>query len=249
MTIPASLSFPNNDALIQSVGALNLKPITDPSTRTTQTSVASAVYGKHGKLVTPAQAVTTVVAQNSCRVPRGTNPTLSGRINGIIYIEAGNDVTFGDTMTLNGTIIFQRNTDGHTSTLDLPRGITCDRDMNDSKAKLQAVSGLGSADAEQLNWWAVIAPDVPLSMHNGTTWGVTKAFEGSLHIQSFSRQGGGNERAFQITKGGMVAEGTISMQSNGSMYLIDPDASGVAGCTGTDGTVALAWTSYDEGAN
>lgn len=249
MTVPASMDFPNNDALIQSVAALNLKPITDTSTQTTQTTVTPAVYDKHGNLVTPAGTVTTVVAQNSCRIPRGTNPTLSGTINGIIYIEAGNNVTFGDTMTLNGTLVFQRNTGGYTSTLDLPRGVTCDRNMDDSLTQLQTVPNLASANADQLKWWALIAPDVPLSMHNGTTWGATKAFEGSLHIQSFSRQGGGNQLAFQITKGGMVAEGSISMQSNGAEYLINPDASGEAGGTGTNGKVALTWTSYDEGAN
>lgn len=243
MTAPSpKMSFPDNTALIQAVAGAGLASITDPSTQTTQTTTTPAVYNKKGQLVTPEQTVTTVIAQNSCVVPPNTNPTLSGTINGIVYVQWPNAVTIGDSMVLNGTIVFERqNGKAGTSTLDAPRGAIIDRSMDTAATALQqAVPTL----ADQLKWWSIIAPDVDLVMHNGTTWGAVKAFEGSLNIHSFSRQGGGNQVALNITMGGIVAEGTISMSSNGSRYAINPDTSLVTGSAG--GSLSLVATSYQE---
>ena len=243
MSAPSpTMNFPDNTALIQAVGGAGLKPITDVSTKTVQTTTVPAVYDKKGNLVTAAQTVNTVIAQNSCSVPPNTNPTLSGTINGIVYVQWPNAVTIGDSLVLNGTIVFERrNGKAGTSTLDVARSSVIDRSMDTATTALQQFTFTG---VEQLKWWSIIAPDVDLVMHNGTTWGTSKAFEGSLNINSFSRQGGGNQVAINMTMGGIVAEGTISMSSSGSRYAINPDTSLASGTAG--GRLSLVAASYQE---
>lgn len=237
---PSPMDFPDNTALIKAVGDAGLKPISDPSTQTIQTTTIPAVYNKKGQLVTAAQTVTTVIAQNSCSIPPNSNPTLSGTINGIVYVQWPNAVTIGDSLVLNGTIVFERqNGKSGTSTLDIQRSSTIDRSM---AAAFTALKPFTFPNADSLGWWSIIAPDVDLTMHNGTTWGTVKAFEGSLNIHSFSRQGGGNQVALNITMGGIVAESTLSMQSNGAEYLVDSNTNGFIPST----HLSLVATSYQE---
>ncbi|GEM_PF-4781803 len=244
MTAPSGpVTFPNNDALIAAVAGMGLKPITDTSTQTTTSTFFPAVYDKKGKLVTAAYTVTTVVAQNSCSIPPNTNPSLTGTINGVIYVQWPNKVTLGGNLTLNGSIVMQRGTPAGASTVTLNRDGVIQRSMDAANTEIMKLSFAGN---DQMKWWTLIAPDADFILPNGTVWDTTKVFEGSLHFNSCSRTGGGDKAGFSITKGGMAAEGTISFGSNGASYTINPDANGEVGGTHVDGTASLAWNTYDE---
>ena len=245
MTAPSvAVPFPNNNDLIAAVAGLGLKPITDPSTQTTTSTFFPAVYDKKGKLVTAAYTVTTVVAQNSCSIPPNTNPTLTGTINGVIYVQWPNNVTLDGNLTINGTIVMQRQGgNSGTSTVTLNRDGVIQRSMDAANTEIMKLSFPGN---DQMKWWTLIAPDANFDLPNGTVWDTTKVFEGSLHFKSCSRTGGGDQAGFGITKGGMVAEGSITFGSNGASYTINSDTSGEAGGKHVDGIASLAWNTYDE---
>lgn len=245
MTVPtSSIPFPNNDSLIEEVAALGLKPITDTSTQTTQTAT-TPVLDKKGRPTGATQTVTTVLSQNSCYIPPNTNPTLTGTLNGVIYVKWPNNVILDGAATLNCTIVFERKGNkAGTSSFTLNRNGAISRSMDNADVELKKLA-LGSDLEAQLLWWTLIAPDADFVLPNGTVWDTTKTFEGSLNFKSFSRQGSGDQAGFCVTKGGLVAEGTIDIGSNGASYTVNPDTTSGSSSTATGGLL-MSWTSYNE---
>ena len=213
--------FPNNDALITAVGALTTLP------KRTE-AVGATISGTN----------------SSYRIPAGKNYTLKGTINGVVFVEWPNDITLVGPMTLNGTIVYERKgTKSGTSMVKIDRSSDIERPMAAADAEIMKLSFAGN---NQMKWWTLIAPDADFDIPNGTAGASTKAFEGSLHFKSTTRNGGKDN--FVLTKGGLVAEGSISFGSNSASYTIDPDTGGTAGGGGSNAPSMLALTedSYSE---
>ena len=225
MVAPTVIDFPNNDAVIQAIAALNLP----------------AISGSTGATISGVPA--------SSRILAGKNYTLAGTINGVIYVEWPNKITVAGPATINGTIVFERKgSKPGSSSFSLDRSADISRPMASSDTQIMNM-GQSFTGKDQLKWWTLIAPDASLEEANGTTGGANKTFQGSLHFLSFSRQGGGNQPGFAITQGGMVAEGTIDIGSNGVSYVVDSDTSKAAGANAATSSLAMAPATYCEAGN
>ena len=212
--------FPNTDALITAVGDLILPKRTE--------AVGATISGTY----------------SSYRIPAGKNYTLKGTINGVVYVEWPNNITLVGPMTLNGTIVYERKgTKSGTSMVKINRSSDIERPMDAANTEIVKLS---FTDKDKMKWWTLIAPDADFDIPNGSTGSSTKVFEGSLHFNSITRQGGPDN--FELTKGGLVAEGDINLKSNSTSYAIDPgtgDGSGGGGGTAAS-ALTLTAASYSE---
>lgn len=222
MTAPTGpVPFPDNDKVITSAASLGLTERTEAKSAT--------ISGTNGNFT----------------IPANKDYKLTGTINGVVYVKWPNTITLTGDITINGTIIVERKGGkGDNSKIVLERTGTVSRPMDAANAEIMKLPAFpGQAD---LKWWSIIAPDANLEMPNGTSHGTMKQFEGSIHCRDCSRTGGGDKAGFEILKGGLLAEGTISFNSNSSAYKIDPDTTGVSGGTPKPGKSEMAWGTYEE---
>lgn len=233
--INGPVPFPDNDSIIAAVHALTL-PVAAATLTNRGNKQVYQVNGTHG----------------SVRLPVAAAPyLLTGTINGIVYVQWPNTVELGGNVTLNGTIVMQRgaapaNPDSPSpSKVILRRDGWIQRSITAAGIELAAITP-NFARQDELKWYSILAPDADLDLGNGTVWDSSKTFEGSLHIRSFERQGGGSDVGFQVQHGSIIAEGNLNFRSNGAAYAVNPDTTSVEGGGPVAGSAATDWSTYFE---
>lgn len=120
--------------------------------------------------------------QKNIRVPPNTNPRFSGGdiIDGILYIESPNSVTFRGHATINGIIVFENKNTSAVNVLDFKGNVTPANIPN--TAEFDAIRAAAKG-------WAILAPAASVSMSgsvdgnvNGTIMADKIAFNGSADL-------------------------------------------------------------------
>ena len=111
--------------------------------------------------------------QKNIRVPPNTDPTFNAGdvINGILYIESPNKVTFGGHATINGVIVFENKGSAEVNTLDFKGNV--------SPRAIPATSEFDAIRAASKGW-AIAAPSAAVTMSGN----VDGTLEGSLVASS-----------------------------------------------------------------
>ena len=133
--------------------------------------------------------VSGAATQKNIRVPPNTNPEFKGGdvVNGILYIESPNAVTFQGHATINGIIVFENKNDGSVNSLDFSGNVT--PTAIPSTAEFAAVRAAAKG-------WAIAAPAAAVTLSGS----VDATLEGSL-IGSSVNLGGSADLHF---KGGSI---------------------------------------------
>lgn len=155
-------------------------------------------------------------------VPAGTNRLFSNVvINGVLYVEWPNNITFGGNVTLNGTIVYQRSTGSGTSTISFSKNSVVTNSATASADQLNKV-GLTSDQRKALSGWSILAPDTDLTLANGN--GVQKAFGGSLHINNLNKASGQGsaDSTLCLNKANIICEGAVDLTGNRVFWILPP---------------------------
>jgi hypothetical protein len=120
--------------------------------------------------------------QKNIRVPPNTNPRFNGGdiIDGILYVESPNSVTFRGNATINGIIVFENKNTSTVNVLDFKGNVT--------PANIPAGAEFDAVRAAAKGW-AILAPTASVSMSgsvdgnvDGTIMADKVAFNGSADL-------------------------------------------------------------------
>jgi hypothetical protein len=120
--------------------------------------------------------------QKNIRVPPNTNPRFNGGdiIDGILYVESPNAVTFRGNATINGIIVFENKNTSASNSLDFKGNVT--------PANIPAAAEFNAIRAAAKGW-AILAPTASVSMSgsvdgnvDGTIMADKVAFNGSADL-------------------------------------------------------------------
>ena len=187
-------------------------------------------------------------------IPPNTDPTISGTLTGVIYVQWPNNITIANGTVINGVIIYAKATDSTTTAISIDRQSSLTI-TPPSMTDLQELFGTGS------NWtkcgdfttgWAIIAPATNFSIKNGTLEGI-KTIGGSIHVNDYSGEGSGNvlkkmpaTGELVVNPGSIVCEGNISL-SGTNAFSVNPPTGGVGGwSTSSNYTLEISLANYWE---
>jgi hypothetical protein len=139
--------------------------------------------------------VSGAATQKNIRVPPNTNPKFNGGdvINGILYIESPNQVTFRGNATINGIIVFENKGNASVNSLDFKGNVTPTTIPN--TAEFAAVKAVAEG-------WSIAAPTAAVIMSGS----VDGTLEGSMIASSVDLAGSAD---ITFKTGSIIALGTI----------------------------------------
>jgi hypothetical protein len=116
--------------------------------------------------------------QKNIRVPAGKNPTFNGGdvVNGLLYIESPNAVSFSGNATINGVIVFENKGSSAVNSLDFKGNVT--PTMIPSAPEYDAIRAAAKG-------WAIAAPSASVTMSGS----VDGTLEGSLVADAVTLNG------------------------------------------------------------
>jgi hypothetical protein len=131
---------------------------------------------------------------SNVRIPANTNPNFTGNMNiqGILYVESPNKITFQGNTTLAGFIVVEGTNDSTANTITMSGNFSVANVPADSQFdSVRAITGV-----------AVVAPTTKLTM----TGSADSQFRGNIIVGKFNNAGSAD---IQIDKGSIVGMDTI----------------------------------------
>jgi hypothetical protein len=157
--------------------------------------------------------------QKNIRVPPNTNPQFNAGdvVNGILYIESPNTVTFRGNATINGIVVFENKGDPSVNSMDFRGNVSA-----------KAIPAAAEFDAVRAvaNGWAIAAPAAAVTLSGS----VDGTLEGSLVASSVDLAGSAD---LHFKSGSIISLGTAPTMIEGKAVEFagtaadNPPASGV----------------------